>query len=74
MTQTYSHDGTATTSLSLFALGSSSYLDGKKNIYSFEAADSSTATTPAIFLAPMKNKVSRLRLRHGEGLCGVWGR
>ena len=56
-TQTYSHDNTATTSLSLFALGSGSYLAGTKNIYSFEAADSSTATTPAVFLAPATNEL-----------------
>ena len=56
-TQTHSHDGTATTSLSLFALGSGSYLAGTKNIYSFEAADSSTATTPAVFLAPATNEL-----------------
>lgn len=56
-TQTYTHDNTATTSLSLFALGSGSYLAGTKNIYSFEAADSSTATTPAVFLAPATNEL-----------------
>ena len=56
-TQTYSHNGTATTSLSLFALGAGNYLAGTKNIYSFEAADSSTATTPAVFLAPATNDV-----------------
>lgn len=56
-TQTYTHNSTATTSLSLFALGSGSYLAGIKNIYSFEAADSSTATTPAVFLAPATNEL-----------------
>ena len=56
-TQTYSHDNTATTSLSLFALGANSYVAGTKNIYSFEAADSSTATTPAVFLAPATNEL-----------------
>ena len=56
-TQTYTHNSTATTSLSLFALGSGSYLAGTKNIYSFEAADSSTATTPAVFLAPATNEL-----------------
>lgn len=56
-TQTYTHNNTATTSLSLFALGANSYLAGTKNIYSFEAADSSTATTPAVFLAPATNEL-----------------
>ena len=56
-TQTYSHNGTATKSLSLFALGANSYVAGTKNIYSFEAADSSTATTPAVFLAPATNEL-----------------
>ena len=56
-TQTYTHDNTATTSLSLFALGAGNYLAGTKNIYSFEAADSSTATTPAVFLAPATNEL-----------------
>lgn len=56
-TQTYTHNSTATKSLSLFALGSGSYVAGTKNIYSFEAADSSTATTPAVFLAPATNEL-----------------
>ena len=57
MTQTYSHNSTATTSLSLFALGSGSYLAGTKKIYCFEAEDNSTATTPTAFLAPTTNDV-----------------
>ena len=56
-TQTYTHNSTATTSLSLFALGAGNYLAGTKNIYSFEAADNSTATTPAVFLAPATNEL-----------------
>jgi hypothetical protein len=55
ITQTNPHKGTATTPLSLFALGKGNYLAGTKRIYSFEAADTSQATVPTAFLAPGTN-------------------
>ena len=54
--KTYTHSGTATTPLNLFALGNKSYVAGSKRIYCFEAADASDAVQPTAFLAPAKNE------------------
>ena len=54
--QTYTHSGTATTPLNLFALGDKNYVAGEKRIYCFEAADTSDAVQPTVFLAPAKNE------------------
>ena len=45
----------ATKTVSLFSLSKDSYVAGSKKIYSFEAADTTSATTPTIFLAPATN-------------------
>jgi len=55
--QTYSHAATATTPLNLFALGNKNYVAGIKNIFCFEAADTSDAVMPAVFLAPTTNEL-----------------
>lgn len=49
--------GENTTTLSLFALGAGSYLTGEKRIFCFEAADTSDAVTPTVFLAPTTNEL-----------------
>ena len=56
-TSTASHTNTSTVPLCLFSLGGNSYAAGNKKIFCFEAADSSTATTPTAFLAPATNDV-----------------
>ncbi|MBQ3289771.1 MAG: hypothetical protein IJH50_10210 [Kiritimatiellae bacterium] len=64
----------STTTIYLFALNNSdSYIGGEKRIYSFEAADDSSAVMPALFLAPTTNDVGEAGFKdivtgafHGE--------
>ena len=61
ITEGTARSGTSAYAMNLFTLreteGTTSYLNGEKRIYSFEAADNSTAVTPAVFLAPTTNDV-----------------
>ena len=61
ITEGTARSGTSAYAMNLFTLreteSSTSYLNGEKRIYCFEAADNSTAVTPAVFLAPTTNDV-----------------